>query len=214
MELFLIRHGQSQNNARPREERVEDAPLTEIGHQQCAHLAEWIPSLKLTQVVCSPFLRTLQTADYVSQSLDLKPEVRIELHEQGGCVSGPVPDAPVGQPGMTRSEIRGQYPRYNIAPDIDEDGWWGSKPFETGQAAELRAARLVAQTVEEFAGTSERVAYVMHADIGRQVLLQLDPIPRDVLFNTSVTELKVTGDSCQLEQYNLVAHLPPDLRTF
>ena len=46
MELYLIRHAQSLNNALPAEDRVEDAPLTDIGHQQCSHLAKWIPELK------------------------------------------------------------------------------------------------------------------------------------------------------------------------
>ena len=31
MELYLIRHAQSQNNVKPEEHRVEDPPLTELG---------------------------------------------------------------------------------------------------------------------------------------------------------------------------------------
>ena len=99
MELYLIRHAQSLNNALSSQDRVEDPPLTEIGQRQCDHLAKWIPSLKLTRLVTSPFLRTLQTADHIGRSVRLAPEVRIELHEQGGCVSGPTREFFVGRPG-------------------------------------------------------------------------------------------------------------------
>ena len=34
MQLYLIRHGQSENNGRPEHLRVEDAELTDLGHQQ------------------------------------------------------------------------------------------------------------------------------------------------------------------------------------
>jgi 2,3-bisphosphoglycerate-dependent phosphoglycerate mutase len=213
MKLFLIRHGQSLNNARPAEDRVEDPSLTEVGHQQCSHLAEWIGSLNLTRVVSSPFLRTLQTADHIGRALGLVTDVRTDLHEQGGCMRGPAPDVMVGRPGMSRSQIRCQYPGFTIAPEIDDNGWWGSKPFETEEFAQKRAARLLAQTVAEFAGTTERVAYVMHADIGRLFLLKVHAGSLDMLFNTSVTKIVVSPEGCLLDEYNLVEHLPPDLVT-
>ena len=44
MELYLIRHAQSQNNALPEEQRVEDPGLTELGNQQadCSRRARGI----------------------------------------------------------------------------------------------------------------------------------------------------------------------------
>lgn len=62
MELYLIRHGQSENNARPEHLRVEDALLTELGHQQAGLAAEWIKTIGLDRLFSSPFRRALQTA--------------------------------------------------------------------------------------------------------------------------------------------------------
>jgi broad specificity phosphatase PhoE len=213
MELYLIRHAQSLNNERPEQDRVEDPPLTDIGHRQCSCLATWIPSLKLTRVVTSPFLRALQTADHIGRSVRLAPEVRIDLHEQGGCVSGPTRDVFAGRPGMTRSQIRSTFPEFSIAPDIDVDGWWRSKPFETEDVARARAARLLAQTIEEFAATQERVAYVMHGDFKRLFLAQLYGEPLQTPVNTSVTRILIRPDGCRLEDYNQMDHLPADLVT-
>ena len=45
VQLYLIRHGQSENNARPEHLRVEDAELTDLGHQQAEQLAPWIATV-------------------------------------------------------------------------------------------------------------------------------------------------------------------------
>ena len=213
MELYLIRHAQSQNNALPEKDRVEDPPLTDVGHRQCAHLAKWIPSLRLTRLVTSPFLRTLQTADHISRSVSLTPEVRVELHEQGGCVSGHTRDVLVGRPGMTRSEILSQYPEFNIASNIDGNGWWGNKPYESEDVARLRASWLLAETVEQFAGSQARVAYVMHADIKRLLLAQICTERLELPWNASVTKVLIRREGCRLEAYNRVDHLPHNLVT-
>ena len=131
MQLYLIRHGQSENNARPEYVRVEDAELTELGHQQARHLAPWIATLELDRLFCSPFRRTLQTAWPLMQQAGLEVEVKIPLHEAGGCVAGPGGDDLVGRPGITGDELREDFPGYRVPASIDENGWWKSQPNET-----------------------------------------------------------------------------------
>ena len=211
MQLYLIRHAQSQNNALPEEERVEDPGLTELGRQQAEHLGDWIPALKLTRLITSPFRRTLMTAEPIRRATSLIPEVRIDLHEQGGCYSGHDFSAKVGRPGMTRREIEAEFAGFQVADDIDRAGWWQSKPYETWEAARIRAARLLEWTRREFAHTDERVAFVMHADIKRLFLAQLHADPLDVPCNTSVTEIEFTANSHHLRIFNQYSHLPNDL---
>ena len=117
MELFLIRHGQSLNNFLPQEQRVEDPPLTDLGHQQAVLLAEWIESAGITRLISSPFRRTLETAEYVRRTTGLRPEIWIDLHEQGGCVAGPTPDCMVGRPGMTHGQISADFPGFQIGDE-------------------------------------------------------------------------------------------------
>ncbi len=213
MKLYLIRHAQSLNNARPQEQRVEDPSLTEVGHEQATKLAEWIPSLNLTRLITSPFLRSLQTAEPIGQSTSLVPEVRIELHEEGGCYRGHTPENITGRPGMNRAEIERQFPSFNITASLDGDGWWASKPYETRELARRRASALLELTRDEFAGTSERVAYVMHADIKLLLLGQFHSGPLETPCNTSVTTVEITPDSIRLDDFNRVEHLPAEFVT-
>ncbi len=214
MQLYLIRHAQSQNNALPEEARVEDPGLTELGHRQAELLAEWIPALKLTRLITSPFRRTLLTTEPIVRTTSLVPEVRIDLHEQGGCYSGHDFGDKVGRPGMTRKEIEAEFSGFQVADDIDGQGWWQSKPYESSEAAWSRAARLLESTRREFGHTDERVGYVMHADIKRLFLWQLREQIDGVPCNTSITEIEFDSRNHRLRAFNQVAHLPAHLITY
>ena len=213
MDLYLIRHAQSLNNARPEELRVEDPPLSDLGREQASRLMQRVAELELTQILVSPFLRTLQTAEFLRQAIGLDPRVWVLLHECGGCVQGPSPSVMVGRPGLTRSAIQAEFPHCEIDAGIDERGWWQSQPYETREQATVRAGKLLDETLRRFAGTTERVAYVMHADI-EMLLLECLPSPVPAVpFNTSVTRLSLTPAGARVEEYNDVQHLPQELRT-
>lgn len=213
MQLYLIRHAQSQNNALPEGQRVEDPPITEIGHEQARRLAGVLPELELTSLVTSPFLRTLQTTEHLRQTTRLTPYVRPELHERGGCMAGPSVEVMVGRPGLSREQILAQFPGYEIAPEIDGQGWWRSQPYESLELAQLRAQRLLDDTLAQYAHTDARVGYVMHADFKLLFLLLLHREPLDVPHNASLTRLTITPQRIQLDDYNSIAHLPADLIT-
>ena len=213
MELFLIRHAQSLNNARPERLREEDPSLTEDGRRQADYLAEWIHHLKLTRLITSPFLRTLETTAHLSKRLDLIPEVRLELHELGGCMAGPRISALKGRPGMSRRQIEDRYPGIRVAADIGEQGWWKSKPYESESLARRRAARLLQMTRHEFGRSEERIAYITHADITTIFLEQFHDAPLDCPWHTSVSRIVISPRKTQLADYNLVEHLPAELLT-
>ncbi|MCH2399553.1 MAG: histidine phosphatase family protein [Pirellulales bacterium] len=213
MDLYLIRHAQSVNNALPEAERVEDPPLTDLGRRQAACLAEQIPTLDLTRMVVSPFLRTLETAEYLCRATQLAPQVQASLHEVGGCVQGPEPSVMVGRPGMTRLAIEERFPAYVVEDRIDAQGWWRSQPYETPDQAQVRARELLADTQRRFAHTEERVAYVMHADIEMLFLACLTATEIEVPFNTSVTHVVVAPETTRIDDYNDVRHLTADLQT-
>lgn len=213
MFLYLIRHAQSQNNAVPESQRVEDPGITEIGRRQAMCLAERVASLELTRLVTSPFRRTLETTKLIGEATSLVPEVRLELHELGGCYRGYTPQNIVGRPGMNRLAIEKEFSALVVSPEIDRNGWWASKPQETRELARRRAAKLLRGTVDEFGDTDERVAFVMHADIKILLLEQFHPEPLDVPRNTSLTTLQISSKECRLEHYNCVRHLPSELIT-
>jgi len=211
VELFLIRHAQSLNNARPAELRVEDPELTQLGREQARRLGDYVQRLDLTRLITSPFRRALDTAHYIRQTTGLVPEVRIELHEKGGCVSGVAPPALVGRPGMTREQILSAYPGCNVEPCIDGAGWWRSQPYESVEAARVRADRLLAQARTQFASSHERVAFVTHGDFELLFLGTFHPLPLVLVFNASITRVEITPDCTRLVEFNQVEHLPDEM---
>ena len=214
MRLYLIRHAQSQNNALPESQRVEDPGITELGHQQSRHLAKRVGELGLTKLFTSPFRRTLQTTSPIFEATKLTPNVRVALHEQGGCYIGHTPENMAGRPGMSRLEIEREFPGYAVSADIDDQGWWTSELYESQESARHRATGLFQRTLDEFSGTDERVAFVMHADIELLFLQQFHSEWLDVPSNTSVTTIQITAGDCRLEDYNCVRHLPDEFVTW
>ncbi len=212
VQLYLIRHGQSENNARPEHLRVEDAELTDLGQQQAEQLAPWIATVGLDRLFCSPFRRTLQTAWPLMQQSGLEVEVKVPLHEVGGCVAGPGGDDLVGQPGITAAELLADFPGYRIPDSIDQDGWWKSQPNETGDQLHQRVENLLQSTIAEFAESDQKIGFVMHADITHYLLSVVAGVTSDrlerVLYNTAVTRLTICRDSLVMDIYNSISHLP------
>lgn len=211
MRLYLIRHAESQNNALPESQRVEDPGITELGYRQARHLAERVGGLGLTKLFTSPFLRTLQTTSPIYEATKLTPNVRVALHEEGGCYSGHTPENMAGRPGMGRSDIEREFPGFIVSAELGDGGWWTSALHESHELASRRAARLFQRTVDEFSDTDEQVAFVMHADIKMLFLRQFHSEPLDLPSNTSITAIQITAGDCRLVDYNCVRHLPDEL---
>ena len=188
MELYLIRHAQSYNNAlADMRDRVMDPPLTDLGQRQARavaqHLATGInPEMSvgateedtsvrrrqgygITRLYCSAMHRALQTAQPIGQALDLAPEVWLDLHEHGGIYldHGPEGGGLVGYPGKTRSEILAEFPNYVLPETVTEEGWWnrGHEDWPACQGRAIRVAGQLPQLAEQV-GRYERVAMVSH----------------------------------------------------
>lgn len=213
MILYLIRHGQSTNNAAPIEQRVADAPLTELGFKQVARVAEWAASADLNRLITSPFLRTLQTTEPIRRATGLQPLVRTDLHEQGGCISGQDEASYRGERGMTRDQILADFPGYDVPAEVDGSGWWKGRSYEPPERARARAKRVAQWTHQSFANTDETVAFVIHGTFKAMLItallnqLHTDERWLGDIFNTAVTRIAITSDQTRLDYYNSVSHL-------
>jgi len=233
MELYLIRHGQSTNNALVDSQgRVCDPPLTELGRRQAEIVAQHLASetsltlweadsrdrrgYGITRLYCSPMWRALQTAQPIGQALGLSPEVWIELHEHGGIFldygeAGGI----VGYPGKTRLEVLAEFPNYVLPEGLTKQGWWrGGR--EDRSACYGRAIKVAAR-LREWTASDERIAIVSHGDFQDALLKAFfNQLPgRHVHyhhFNTAITRLGFRSDGHLDVQYvNRVDHLPPEL---
>ena len=217
MKLFLIRHAQSANNALPEEQRVEDPPLTPLGHRQAAALAAGLQAVGIQILIASPFRRALETAEPLRKALNITPQVWIDLHEQGGCYSGHRPEYYRGSPGMNSQQIRAGFPEFEIESAIGDQGWWGSRPYESEADAARRARRLWHRSLEAFVSVDCPVGFVMHADFKRLFLTELfarhgqHDTSWPGIYNTAVTAVEIRDSEVELKFFNSVAHLSDEL---
>lgn len=236
MELFIVRHAQSYNNAlADQRDRVVDPPLTEIGLRQAElvaqHLAtgidhETVPiegqgpdapaGMGIEKLYCSAMLRALQTATAIGRALNLKPHVWVDVHEEGGMWLEH-PEGVRGYPGMTRAEITAGFPDCVLPEEITEQGWWRYRQEE--REPFLARAERVAKKLRADATKDTRIAIVTHGGFGAYLLRELVGAPRaaNVFFhhdNTGITRVRFRHDGrVSIRYQNRVDHLPPDLVT-
>ena len=183
MELFIIRHGQSGNNALANiRDRSVDPPLTDLGERQAEMLGEYVArgenqelsrettgntkyelrhGLGITSLFTSPMYRSLQTVQPVSRASGLAPRIWVDIHEEGGMFLNHGGDEGlVGYPGRTRSEILAEFPDYVLPTSFDETGWW-NKDHEDPASLLVRATK-VSEQLREMAKTEDRVAIITH----------------------------------------------------
>lgn len=205
--LYLVRHGESHNNSVPQSQRVNDPPLTDLGHTQATLLADRISkqfsldgnrtnqsSPHLDKLYTSAFLRTMQTIHPTTSLTGRHPEIWTDLFEVGGCFDGYLEGQTVGRSGMTRDEIATQFPGYKIPADIDDTGWWKSKPREKPEEAASRANSVAKILLDNFHGTDASVLCIIHGDLIRllmDILVTEQPeLTTAVVHNTSMTHLR------------------------
>ena len=214
MELYIIRHAESENNARPQEERTEDPTLSALGYRQAEYLVNRIRHIRPTRIFVSPFLRTLETiAPYIRET-GQSVEAWIDIHEQGGVQAGAGNADYEGRPGMKRSEIEQKFPGVRLGDEFDEKGWWKSRPWEDYEAAQTRAERVNRWIHDEFALTGECVVLVSHGAFMRFLVGVILGTPGmghdriDWFANTSVTRFIITPNYTHLALMNCTRHLP------
>jgi len=219
VELYLIRHGQSTNNALELEsERTYDPQLTALGHQQAAYLATfateaahrdpWInhetgfsrsearQGLDLTHLYVSPMHRTLQTASPLARALGMKPIIRYDIYEHGGIYleqDGVV----IPHPGRSLAQVAEEFPDYVPGDGHREDGWYDIRNGqESYPQACARAITLVMELRTRAVGEDReaRIGIVTHGTFMDIVLKAFfGMLPTRVMYhmhyNTAITRL-------------------------
>jgi broad specificity phosphatase PhoE len=229
MELYLVRHGQSSNNALTgSQERHCDPPLTAVGERQADLAGQYLKAAPakfphgrehtdegfgLTRLFCSAHRRCLQTATAIGRHTGLTPEIWLDVHEEMGIWL----DGEDALPGLTPAEIAADFPGARLPDQINPQGWW-SRPAETEDQWVERAARVARRLRGEMASTQERMAVVTHGGFTNDLLSALvsgGPMKGAAFTtqNTSIARIDFDSNGCQLRYINRVEHLPPELVT-
>jgi 2,3-bisphosphoglycerate-dependent phosphoglycerate mutase len=218
MELYIIRHGQSTNNALMDDVilRVKDPALTELGQRQAELVGRFLATAEnleqivqhpsdsperkiahphtITHLYTSAMHRAMQTAKPIGEALGIAPEVWIDIHEHGGIFLEKDGVA-TGYGGMTRDEILAQFPNYRLPHSIDGVGWWnpdyGKEDNERFFARARRVADALRQRAGDAATKDDRIALVTHGAFGGVLMKTLVGIQPEAsfFFNTYNTSI-------------------------
>ena len=184
MQVFFIRHGQSENNAiwartQSSEGRVPDPLITEIGKRQMEYTAQFIdfcltPDISRAAdpscvfdigdiyLYCSLMERSIQSGMIIRERLNIPLRVFMDIHENGGIYHhDPETHVPVGESGKPRFYFEKNYPNLILPDDVSEGGWWG-REYETRDQRKNRAGRVLNTIMERHANTSDSIILVSH----------------------------------------------------
>ena len=225
MQVYLIRHAQSENNVLTHEtmhRRKAEPDLTELGYRQRQLLADFLAQadgLEMTHLYTSAMYRSMLTVEPVAKALGLQPEVWVDLHEKGGMFqrrNGHVE----GFQGMTRAAILKEFADYRLPAAVSERGWYDVDLGMEPETHSFFRAIKVAQGLRERGYTDDALGLVSHAGF-LDVLLKaiFDQLPsrphtmRYYHYNTAITRIDYRESGPALHYMNRVDHLPAAMRS-
>ena len=214
MEFILIRHGQSESNARLT--LALDSDLTDLGVRQAEATARYLLSESLlsaparAEIFVSPFRRALQTCRPLARLAGIRAHVYADVCEFFADSN----DAYRAFTGLAPDEICEQYPFVRLdGPVACPADWWPSA-LESRQAIYDRAARVRDHLVGRYGATDRQVVIYSHAEpLGRliEALLFVDPAPDWPPWteNCGINRLRVrvSGEAAELIVANDTSHL-------
>ena len=220
MELYLIRHGQSTNNAGL--PHVADPPLSDLGKQQAYYAGNALQREGISRLYCSPMLRALQTAEIIGGILSLAPHVYIGLHEWDGIWEESVGRFGTTLPGLTRSEMKEICPNVVLPQDVTDQGWlftqWENVELMLRQA-DQNATNFIAHLQAIHNQSDEPVAAISHGGFLSTLIGTFFDLPpnddsdRFAQHNAAISQIRGTARGTQLRYSDRICHLPKGMIT-
>jgi probable phosphoglycerate mutase len=199
--LILVRHGQTVWNREERWQGQKDSPLTALGQEQAARMAERLASLKIGALYSSDLGRARQTAEIIAGRLGLSVTLREDLRERSyGVLEG----------------------KTNREAAASEGSWfltWNADHLRqsppAGETEQVLRERVV-EALDEIADAhpGETVVISTHGGPIKSTLFHLFSIPLALwrltwVANGSLTTLRGSRDVMRLMTWNDTCHLQP-----
>ena len=199
LKLILVRHGETQLNKDGRIQGLGDAPLNEEGRGQAQAAARALKANLPFVLYTSPVIRALETAQIISDSLNVPLEPLDGLQE-----------ADAGElDGLTGAEMRLRYPEFMRR--WDKDSATAQMPGGESMAdVQERAWRAVGKLVESH--SDSRVVAVSHNFTIKSIICKVLNIPlgssRQLRLDLgAITRLDVYRDRSSVVSLNENWHL-------
>lgn len=165
MELYLVRHGETQWNIEKRFQGQKDSPLTEKGRNQIVAIAESLKGIQFDRLISSDLGRALETSEILSKSLNLKPIIQNKLlRERNFGIFH----------GLTREEAERLYPsEWGMVCSADDEA--PVPEGETRHQMRLRVQQFLSEIPAMYPG--ERLLAVTHGGVVNMVIRFVLRIP-------------------------------------
>jgi len=159
MKIYLCRHGQTTGDVEDRYGGDYDDHLTELGNTQAQLLADFLKSKGIKKIFVSPLIRAKETAEILGKTLNLVPEVILDLKErnQNGILTG-----------MIKSEAKNKYPDLADLLRDYKNTIEGAESFEDFQIRIIRAIKGILKM------NNETIAIVTHGGPIITILRQIE----------------------------------------
>ncbi len=200
MEIYLVRHGETESNKEKKYQGWMDSPLSAQGLVQAEKAALFLGGKKIEAVFCSDLQRALHTARVIGSSCGLVPEITPLLREIN-----------FGRwEGLTYEEIEAHW-GYEVKR-------WFDDPFKRsapgGETIKQVCERMVSFLDGLLASNREyrRIAAVSHGGAIRALLQHVLRLDRDNFWNLKINNASISlvrreGEKFVIAYLNRINHL-------
>lgn len=168
MKLYLIRHGETDNNRENKFNGINPQPLNEVGLYQAEKAINTIANLYLDIIICSPTMRTIQTANIINvNNISMMFDERIMERDAGKYTN-------------------------TLIENIDESEWWNyytKEEFPTSETTkELceRASDFLSELEKRY--HNKNILLVTHGGFTKAVRVYFEGLPEDGNLNNIHTQ--------------------------
>ncbi|MBN2558037.1 MAG: histidine phosphatase family protein [Clostridia bacterium] len=207
MDIYLVRHAESEGNISGRFNGITDLPLSEKGRRQAWLLGSFFNDIELDKIYTSTLKRTNETASY---ALPGKAGTFIKMAALNEIDGG-------DWEGVAWEEIIERWPEANRL--------WREGPalarLPNGESVDELAKRSIdalMEIVSESKGC-DSIAVFSHGTVIKVMVAHVLGLPLDALRhiawyeNSSVTKIKYAAGVFSLEFFNNHSHLPDEDKT-
>ncbi len=200
MEVYLIRHGETESNREQRYLGWSESPLSALGLRQAEAVSHFLSPRGIDELYCSDLNRALHTARVIGAGCGLKPTITPLLRE-----------IHFGQwEGLTFDEIEKEWG--NAISQWLDDPFHQAAPG--GESLKDVCGRMneFLTTVSDAAPDGKRIVAVSHGGSIRALLYNILRLENAAFWdikigNASVTLIRRIGDTFTVDYYNRTHHL-------
>lgn len=162
MNLYIVRHCQTDANKNGVFQGRADMPLNEEGKKQAVELAKKFKNIKIDYILSSPLKRAIETANHISEETKTPIKIYKDLIERSfGNMEGKLPTQ-----------------EFNIDLLVDFEANYNKNNVETIRDLFKRVYSSIEKITHEY--SNKNIVIVTHACVAQAIISYFDEIPKSI----------------------------------